>query len=151
MYRQAKNELEVFLVHPGGPYFQKRQAGFWGIPKGLVEPEEAYLTAAKREFQEETSLVPQAPFVPLGSIQYRSSRKIVHAWGFEGDWQPEQGIKSNSFQMEWPPYSGQYSSFPEVDEARWFGPAQAKVFMHQAQHPLLDRLILYLNGEESKP
>lgn len=140
MYRQLAAEVHFFLVHPGGPYFVHRDKGYWGIPKGLVEPGEDLLAAAKREFEEETGILPKPPYHSLAKIQYNSSRKIVHAWAFSGEWDPQAGIHSNRFEMEWPPNSGQYQTFPEVDQARWFNYEEAQVYIHPAQFPLLDRL-----------
>ena len=137
MYRRPKTGLEVFLVHPGGPFFRNKDEGHWGIPKGLLEGDEDKLSAAIREFEEETGLKAQPPFYALTPVQYRSSRKWVHAWAFEGEWDPAQGIRSNTFELEWPPKSGQRQTFPEVDQAGWFDLAAAQRKIHPAQWPLV--------------
>ncbi|MEL6696818.1 MAG: NUDIX domain-containing protein [Bacteroidota bacterium] len=141
MYRIQNDELEVFLIHHGGPYNKRRQEGHWGIPKGLVDPgDEDLLSTAIREFEEETGISTHSPYLELGQVQYRSSRKIIHAWAFEGNWNPEEGLTSNTFEMEWPPRSGQLQAFPEIDEGRWMDLETAKVFIHPTQWPLVERL-----------
>ena len=137
MYRLRSQTLEVLLVHPGGPFWRKRDLGVWTIPKGLVEAGEDLFHTACREFTEETSLIPQAPFLELPEIKQSSKR--VKAWAFEGDCDPTQ-VFSNKFTMEWPPKSGQMQEFPEVDRAAWFLPAAAKRHMLKAQLPLLESL-----------
>jgi len=137
MYRQTSRGLEVLLVHPGGPFWQKRNLGVWTIPKGLVEPGEDLFKTACREFSEETSLTPHAPFLELPEI--RQSSKRVKAWAFEGDCDPTV-LHSNTFQMEWPPKSGKVREFPEVDRANWFSLPDAKRHILKAQVPLLDSL-----------
>ncbi len=139
MYRIRESSLEVFLVHPGGPYFARKDDGYWSIPKGLVEGEEDLLEAAQREFEEETGIQPAGPFIPLGSVKQRSG-KVVHAWAFRGDWDSAQGLRSNTFQIEWPPRSGKRRTFPEIDRASFFSPADAAVKMHAEQAEFLDRL-----------
>jgi len=118
MYRHRGGILQVFLVHPGGPYWAKKDLGSWSIPKGEFTPDEDPLEAAKREFEEETGFSASGPFSPLTPIK-QPSGKIVQAWAFEGDGDPS-AIKSNTFSMEWPPRSGKYQEFPEVDRAGWF-------------------------------
>jgi predicted NUDIX family NTP pyrophosphohydrolase len=137
MYRQTHQGIEVLLVHPGGPFWQKQELGVWTIPKGLVEPGEDLFCTACREFTEETSLLPQAPFLELPEI--RQSSKRVKAWAFEGDCDPAL-IHSNTFRIEWPPKSGQWKEFPEVDRAGWFLLDVAKRYILKAQIPLLDSL-----------
>jgi predicted NUDIX family NTP pyrophosphohydrolase len=144
MYRQIATGLEVLLVHPGGPFYVNRDAGHWGIPKGLVEAGEDLALAAIREFEEETGLIPQGPYHALPPVQYRSSRKWVHAWAFAGAWDPSQGIRSNTFEAEWPPRSGQMRTFPEVDRAAWFGVDEAQRMIHPAQWPLVEALVGWL-------
>ena len=134
MYRHTPQGLEVLLVHPGGPFWQRRDLGVWTIPKGLAEPGENLFRTACREFTEETSLTPQAPFLELPEIKQSSKR--VKAWAFEGDCDPAL-VQSNTFQIEWPPKSGQFKEFPEVDRARWFLLDVAEQYILKAQIPLL--------------
>src|SRR5436190_5427068 len=118
MCHWAGTELEYFLVHPGGPFFKKKDAGVWSIPKGMPEGEEELLNAAKREFYEETGLVSKPPFHELGKIEQKGG-KIVYAWTFLGEWISTDGIQCNTFTIEWPPRSGRQQEFPEVDKAEW--------------------------------
>lgn len=140
MYRfaGAQNHLEVLLVHPGGPFWQKRDVGAWMIPKGLVENGENLLNAAIREFNEETGITPQEPFISLGEIRHKSG-KIVHAWAFCGNCDIAE-IQSNMFEMEWPPKSGQMQQFPEIDRGAFFDLALAKEKMLPAEAPFIERL-----------
>jgi len=138
LYRKIKEETEVLLVHPGGPFFAKKDLGAWSIPKGEFQEGENPLEAAKREFQEETGYVPTGEFVPLGFVK-QSSGKIVHAWAAQGDFDPGK-IKSNTFTLQWPPKSGQYKEFPEVDRAEWFPLALALEKINPAQRELIERL-----------
>jgi predicted NUDIX family NTP pyrophosphohydrolase len=139
MFRRREGALEVLLAHPGGPFFARRDEGAWSIPKGLVEPDEPLLAAARREFAEETSLVPDAEvWVPLGSVRLASG-KTVHAWAFEGDCEPA-AIRSNTFELEWPPKSGRKVCFPEIDRAAWFPLAEAHRRINAAQRAFLERL-----------
>lgn len=139
MYRFRGGELEVFLAHPGGPYSEMKDDGFWTIPKGRQKPAEPLLRAAQREFEEEVGIKPHGPYLELGSIRQKGG-KIVHAWAFEGQWDDSQPIQSNTFEMTWPPYSGQCQQFPEVDRARFFSLPEARRKLKDAQCPLLDRL-----------
>jgi predicted NUDIX family NTP pyrophosphohydrolase len=139
MYRWQGKQLEVFLAHPGGPYFKYKDEGSWTIPKGELEQNESLLAAAQREFTEETGITPVGPLLPLGSIVQRSG-KIVHAWAFCGDWDDTQPIKSNLFELEWPPRSGKKQWYPEIDRAQYFALAQAKIKINAAQIPLLTNL-----------
>jgi predicted NUDIX family NTP pyrophosphohydrolase len=139
MYRVRDDELEFLLVHPGGPLWQKKDAGIWSIPKGEIHPGEDGLEAAKREFEEELGVQAQGAFVKLTPITQKSG-KIVHAWGFAGDCDPSQ-IRSNTFSMEWPPRSGRTGTFPEVDRAAFFNLEQAKGRINPAQVPLLEELL----------
>ena len=138
MYRRRPAGLEVLLVHLGGPYWRRKQKGFWTIPKGELEAGEDRLAAARREFAEETGLEPRGPFVELGSIRQKGG-KIVHAWGFEGDCDPAR-IESNTFRLEFPPRSGKIREFPEIDEARFFAVREAKEWILAAQAPLVEAL-----------
>jgi predicted NUDIX family NTP pyrophosphohydrolase len=142
LYRQVAGDIEVLLVHPGGPYWANKDAGAWGIPKGGYAEGEDALAAALREFEEETGLRPQGAPSALGSFR-QSSSKWIDVWAVEGDFDPA-GLTSNTFEMEWPPRSGRVQAFPEVDRAAWFDPDMASRKMHKGQIPvlvvLLDRL-----------
>ncbi len=139
MFRRKRGTLELFLVHPGGPFWRNKDAGAWSIPKGEYEEREDPLSAAQREFAEETSLTPHGDFIPLGEAQ-QAGGKFVKAWAFEGDCDPAL-INSNTFTMEWPPRSGKQVEFPEVDRAGWFAIADARGKILQGQLDLLDRLV----------
>jgi predicted NUDIX family NTP pyrophosphohydrolase len=136
MYRVRDGELEFLLVHPGGPFWQRKDAGAWTVPKGEVEPGEDLLAAARREFEEELGFQPHGSFVELAPVQQKGG-KIIHAWAFEGDYDPAK-IKSNSFTMEWPPRSGRTQEFPEIDRAAFFKLTEAKEKINPAQIPLLE-------------
>jgi predicted NUDIX family NTP pyrophosphohydrolase len=138
MYRRGGGGLEVFLVHPGGPEWAKRDSGAWSIPKGEYSPQEDPLAAAVREFEEETGFKSGAEFLELASLR-QPSGKVVRAWAFEGD-RDESAVRSNTFRKEWPPGSGRYQDFPEVDRAGWFGIEEAKEKILKGQAPFLDRL-----------
>lgn len=138
VYRIHLERIEVLLVHPGGPFWRKRDAGAWSIPKGEHSEEELPEAAARREFAEETGWTLTGPLVPLGEVRQKGG-KLVTAFTMEGDF-PAAELKSNEFQMEWPPRSGQLQSFPEVDRAQWFTIAEAHEKLLEAQHPFLDRL-----------
>ena len=136
--RPQAGGLEVFLAHPGGPFWRDRDAGAWTVPKGLVEEGEDLLAAAIREFIEETGIEPAPPFLSLGSIRQKAG-KVVHAWGWEGDANPAT-VVSNLMRTEWPRGSGRWIEFPEVDRCAWFDPAAARIRINQAQRELIDRL-----------
>jgi predicted NUDIX family NTP pyrophosphohydrolase len=138
MYRYRAGSLEVFLVHPGGPYWVHKDAGAWTIPKGEYGDGEAALEAARREFREETGFVAGGPFVELGTIKQLSG-KMVTAWAFEGDGDP-QLLESNLCQIEWPPRSKKFIDIPEVDRGGWFSIAEAMERILPSQAPLLDVL-----------
>ena len=138
MYRKSGSSVEIFLVHPGGPFWAKKEQGAWSIPKGLVEPGEDKLEAAKREFSEETSLVPSGPFIELGQIRQKSGKQ-VYAWAFEGKCDPPS-IKSNTFALEWPPRSGRMSEFPEIDRGEFFAIAEALRKINPQQAEFVNRL-----------
>lgn len=138
LYRRAAGRLEVFLAHPGGPFWLKRDDGAWTIPKGVAEEGEDILAAARREFEEETGIHPVGPFLPLGSIRQKAG-KLVHAWAWEGDADPAQ-VTSNSMQTEWPRGSGHVLTFPEVDRCAWFDPTAARRKINPAQAEFIDRL-----------
>jgi predicted NUDIX family NTP pyrophosphohydrolase len=136
MCRFKNGRLEFFLVHPGGPFFKNKDAGVWGIPKGLPEPGEDLLKTAIREFEEETGIAPAGPYAPLGAIKQKRG-KIVHAWTFIGSWEPHNGIKSNTFSIEWPPHSGKFQVFPEQDKAAWMDLDHATSAIIPEQIPFL--------------
>jgi predicted NUDIX family NTP pyrophosphohydrolase len=138
LYRESGSELEVLLVHLGGPFWAKKDRGAWFIPKGEIEPGEDKLAAARREFREETGIVPQGEFVPLGSVTHKSGKQVT-AWAFAGDCDPA-AIRSNTFRLEWPPRSGKFAEFPEIDRAAFFTVEAAKEKMHEAEFALLLRL-----------
>ncbi len=138
VYRFREGQPEVFLVHPGGPFWAKKDAGAWSIPKGEFMDEENSLSAAKREFAEETGFGMDGAFEPLKPVR-QAGGKTVHAWAVQGD-VDAAAIRSNLFEMEWPPRSGQRASFPEVDRAAWFGIDQAREKILKGQLPLLDEL-----------
>ncbi|MGD0231095.1 MAG: NUDIX domain-containing protein [Syntrophorhabdales bacterium] len=131
MYRCRKGSAEVLLVHPGGPYWSGKDSNAWTIPKGEIEKGEDALTAARREFEEETGFRPDGDFRPLNPVRLRS-RKTVYAWAFEGDCDPH-AVKSMTFTMEWPPHSGKEQEFPEVDKAEWFNLEAAKEKIQSGQ------------------
>jgi predicted NUDIX family NTP pyrophosphohydrolase len=148
MYRDRIVERalsEVLLVHPGGPFWRNKDDGAWTIPKGEVETGEELLAAAIREFNEETGLTPIEPFLALGQVKHKSG-KVVHAWAFRGDCDPTQ-IKSNTFEIEWPPKSGHRQAFPEIDRADFFDLFTARGKILAAEQPLLDRLAVLI-GEK---
>lgn len=138
MYRLCNSRLEVLLVHPGGPFWAKKDDGAWSLPKGEVDPGEDALEAARREFAEETGLQPQGKFVPLGEVKQKSGKAIC-AWAFESDCDPAT-LKSNTFTMEWPPRSGKKQEFPEIDRAEFFALEEARKKINPAQIALIDAL-----------
>jgi predicted NUDIX family NTP pyrophosphohydrolase len=149
LFRRGAEGLELFLAHPGGPFWRERDAGAWTIPKGVVDEGEELLDAARREFEEETGIVPEEPFLPLGSVRQKAG-KIVHAWAWEGDADADS-IVSNSTRTEWPPGSGRWISYPEVDRCAWFAPAPARARINPAQAELIDRLEALLEGKDAEP
>lgn len=149
LFRRGTLGLELFLAHPGGPFWQTRDAGAWTIPKGLVEEGEEPLAAACREFEEETGLSPQGPFIPLGSVRQKAG-KVVHAWAWEGNADPAT-VASNTVQTEWPRGSGRWLTFPEVDRCAWFDPRVAREKINPAQAALIDRLETELARLEPRP
>ena len=139
LYRIRNGSVEVFLVHPGGPLHAKKDLGAWSVPKGEFEENEDPLLAAKREFREETGADINGDFTVLSPVKQKSG-KLVYAWAIKGDFD-EKRLVSNAFTMEWPPRSGKYQSFPEVDRGEWFGTAMAKEKMIPAQAALVDELV----------
>jgi predicted NUDIX family NTP pyrophosphohydrolase len=138
MYRKRGDQLEVFLVHPGGPLWATKDLGAWTIPKGEYGKDEEPLTAARREFEEETGFVAKGQFVELGSVRQKSG-KVVIAWAVEGDCDPEQ-LTSNMCVIEWPLRSGRRLEIPEVDRGEWYSLGDAHRYIREEQRPLLDRL-----------
>jgi len=139
MFRRRGREVEVFLVHPGGPFWSKKDEGAWSIPKGIVEEGEDIFQTAIREFEEETGLkVSAEKFITLSPLKLKSG-KIIHAWAFEGDCDPGR-IKSNTFKMEWPPKSGRIQEFPEIDRAGWFTLNEARKKINPGQVNFIDQL-----------
>jgi predicted NUDIX family NTP pyrophosphohydrolase len=138
LYRRRSGGLEVFLVHPGGPFWARKDAGAWSIAKGEVEPGEDLEAAALREFEEETSLKPRGDLLPLGSVR-QTGGKVVHGFALEADCDPA-AIRSNRFDLEWPPRSGKTVSVPEIDRAEWFALDAARARINPAQAAFLDRL-----------
>jgi predicted NUDIX family NTP pyrophosphohydrolase len=138
MYRRAPDGLEVLLAHPGGPYWARKDLNAWSIPKGELDDGEEPLTAAQREFGEETGFAFAAPFIDLGEAR-QPSGKLVRAWAFEGDCDPA-ALVSNEFEMEWPPKSGSYQRFPEVDRVAWFNIPEALRRIVRGQQQLIEEL-----------
>jgi predicted NUDIX family NTP pyrophosphohydrolase len=138
IFRRRGRAREVLLVHPGGLFWAKKDLGAWTIPKGEVAEGEDELTTARREFEEETGFRAEGPFHALGSVKQKAG-KVVHAWAFEGDCDPA-ALRSNTFRVQWPPGSGQWRTFPEVDRAEWFDLAEARRRINPAQAALLDAL-----------
>jgi predicted NUDIX family NTP pyrophosphohydrolase len=145
MYRRVAGPLEVFLIHPGGPYFAKKDRGAWGIPKGEYEPDEDPLDAAKREFTEETGFIAVGEFLPLGEIRQRNG-KLTTAWAVAGDCDPS-ALVSNTCEIEWPPRSRRTLTIPEVDVGRWFTLPEARAYLREDQHPLLESLQAVTHSE----
>ena len=138
MYRRIGARLEVLLVHPGGPYWRRKDDGAWSIPKGEIDADEDAVAAARREFTEETGILLTAPLEPLGEIRQRGGKRVI-AFAVEGDIDV-RAIRSNSFEIEWPPRGGKMQTFPEIDRAEWFEPSVAYAKILEGQRPLLERL-----------
>jgi predicted NUDIX family NTP pyrophosphohydrolase len=149
MYRRRADQVEVLLVHPGGPFWTHKDEGAWSIPKGEFTDEEPPLDAARREFQEETGFTASGTFHPLAPIR-QAGGKIVHAWAIEGDLDAD-AAHSNTCKMEWPSHSGRWQTFPEVDRAAWFPLSQARVKLLKSQLPLLDQLEHLLGSVPQTP
>ena len=139
LYRRSAETLEVLLGHPGGPFWRNKDLGSWSIPKGLIAAGEAPLSAAKREFFEETGHRPKGKSLSLGEAK-QPGGKIVHVWAVEGNWNPER-LKSNIFEMEWPPRSGRRQLFAELDRVAWFELSEARERILRGQALFLDRLV----------
>jgi len=142
MYRRSGDSIEVFLIHPGGPFWAKKDLGAWSIPKGQYEDDEGPLDAARREFREETGFDADGEFIPLPPIKQKSG-KVVTAWAVEGSIDAA-AIESNMFSLEWPPKSGRHAEFPEADRAGWFPPAEARGKLNPAQVAFVDSLCAQL-------
>lgn len=139
LYRYREATIEVLLVHPGGPFYRGRNEGAWSIPKGECSDHEAGIQAALREFEEELGAPPpEPPFPSLGSVR-QAGGKTVYAWAARGQFDVDS-LSSNTFELEWPPRSGKFQQFPEVDRAGWFGIDAAGRMLLAAQRPFLDRL-----------
>jgi predicted NUDIX family NTP pyrophosphohydrolase len=147
LYRRPSGKLELFLAHPGGPFWHNREAGAWTIPKGVAEAGEDLLATARREFEEETGVRAVGPFLPLGSIRQKAG-KVVHAWAWEGEADPDR-VTSNTMRTEWPRGSGHLITFPEVDRCAWFDPDAARQKINPAQAEFIDRLEEALSGPKS--
>jgi predicted NUDIX family NTP pyrophosphohydrolase len=137
------NELEVLLIHPGGPFWAKKDLGAWSLPKGQIEDNEAPLDAAKREFTEETGFTVDGEFLPLNPVR-QSGGKLVHAWAVEGDCDPAR-LQSNRFSMEWPPKTGTLREYPEADRAAWFAIPEARKRILPSQKDFLEQLTSLLS------
>lgn len=150
MFRRHGGKLEVFLVHPGGPFFAGKDAGAWSVPKGELAADEQPLQVARREFLEETgqsveACIRTAGFTSLGSVVQRGG-KTVHAWAFEGDWPAGAVLRSNTFTVEWPPRSGRHREYPEVDRGEFYPVSFAREKINPAQVALIDRLVKHLES-----
>jgi len=139
LYRQGNGSIEVFLVHPGGPFWAKKDAGAWSIPKGLYEDGEDAVAAARREFEEETGFSPSGNLVELGEFK-QPGGKIISAFAVQGDADPLR-LRSNLFSLEWPPKSGKTLQFPEVDRAAWFETREAVLKLVRGQIPIVEKLL----------
>ena len=150
LYRSDPDGLRLLLIHPGGPFWRGRDEGAWMIPKGVVEPDETPLAAALREFEEEMGARPEGEPQPLCTVR-QAGGKWVEAFVLEGDFDPS-ALKSNHFTVEYPPKSGSFRAFPEVDEARWFTPAEARSKILKSQSPIIDALeTLVIPGSARDP
>ena len=147
MFRFKSGQLQVFLVHPGGPFWAKKDEGAWSIPKGELEENEPPIEAAIREFEEEIGVKPQGEFLDLGSVKQRGG-KTVYAWAFAGDYDEAKPIKSNTFTLEFPPHSGKIQEFPEIDKAVFFEVEEAMRKINSAQAEFVVRLQKMLDSKK---
>jgi predicted NUDIX family NTP pyrophosphohydrolase len=147
LFRKRHEEIEVFLVHPGGPYWAKKDEGAWSLPKGEYDQSEDALEAAKREFLEETGFSASGAFLPLGEVKQPGGKHVM-AWALEAD-VDARSIVSNPFSVEWPPKSGKLQQFPEVDRAEWFSLTRARAKILKGQVPFLERLTKTLDSSPS--
>ena len=138
LFRRIQDGCQFFIAHLGGPFWAKREAGAWTIPKGEPKADEELLATACREFEEETGIRPHGPYLELGCVQQKAG-KVVHAWAWEGDADPDK-VTSNLTRMEWPRGSGNWMTFPEVDRCAWFDPKAAREKINSAQATFIDRL-----------
>jgi predicted NUDIX family NTP pyrophosphohydrolase len=145
MYRRRSDGIEVLLVHPGGPFWARKDVGAWSIPKGEPNGEEDLLTTARREFTEEIGVEIPGPFHPLAPVTQKAG-KVVHAWAVEGDVDTTK-VKSTTMRIEWPPKSGRYIQVPEIDRAEFFDLGTARMKINPAQVPLIDELLNLLEPE----
>ena len=145
MYRQRNGEVEIFLCHPGGPFYKNKDLGVWTMPKGEFNTDEDPLNAAKREFEEETGMEITGHFVPLTPVRYKGGAKIVYAWAVKGDID-EAAIHSNSFSLEWPPKSGKFIQVPEVDRGEWFSIHKAREKILPSLSPFIDDFVSNVIG-----
>lgn len=150
LFRRADSGLEIFLVHPGGPFFARKDEGAWTIPKGEPDPGEELLATAVRELTEETGLPAPVALVGLGEIKQKGG-KVVHAWAGEAIVPDGWILRCNSFEMQWPPRSGRMQSFPEIDRGEWFDPPAARRKLNPAQVAFVDRLEALDLGESGSP
>jgi len=139
LFRKLEKEIEFFLVHPGGPFFTKKDLGWWTVPKGEILPDEDPLQAAIREFEEETGYQPSGDFIPLQPVLQKGGKQ-VQCWAVKGDLDPS-GITSNTFELEWPPRSGKKQSFPEIDKGGWFSFSEASRLINAQQISFLQELV----------
>jgi predicted NUDIX family NTP pyrophosphohydrolase len=144
LYKKKEKDIEIFLVHPGGPFWKGKEAGAWSIPKGEFAEDEDALAAAQREFEEETGKKIEGAFMALKTIQQKGG-KLVCAWAVQGDIDATS-VVSNTFKQEWPYKSGKWQTYPEVDKAGWFSVEEAKEKINQAQVALIEDLVEKLNG-----
>lgn len=145
LYRWKVDKLELLLVHPGGPFWQSKDAGAWSIPKGEFTEDEDPLDAARREFEEEIGFQIRGDCLELSPIKQKGG-KVVYAWACEGDLDPND-ISSNSFELEWPPHSGQIKKFPEIDRGAWFTPSEAKNKINTRQVAFIDEILKKLDQQ----
>ena len=148
LYRRTRPDPKVLLIHPGGPFWIRKDDGAWSIPKGLIEGDEHPLAAAKREFKEETGFLPRGRFIELGSFKQPSS-KLIFAWAVEGDFDP-RNLRCNSFSLEWPPKSGRMQAFPEADRAAWLKASEAARKITKGQLPIIQELFRRLGVKSSR-
>ena len=150
MFRRRQDQLEVLLVHPGGPFFRNKDDGSWTIPKGEASENEDLASRARTEFEEELGFAPAENWMELGSIKQKGGKTVL-AWAFAGDLEPDFKLASNTFEIEWPPRSGRKQEFPEVDQAKFFSLELARAKINPAQIPFLDRLSDALQNRENRP
>lgn len=144
VYKRINNQVYFLFAHNGGPFFKNKDKGFWTIPKGLIEENEDELSAAKREFKEELGIEPpEGKYQDIGSVVQKNNKRVL-AWAVEAEVDVSK-VKSNTFEMEWPPRSGQKKEFPEIDRAEWFTPAVAKEKANQAQVEFIDTVLEHLS------